>query len=271
MPTTSETITATQEWVAPSDITGDATIEVWGGGGGGGFNYYGAYAGGGGEYAVKVVTLTPSSTYHVEVGSGGSGGSGRDGTTGGDSWFDDGSYLYAHGGGAGSPSEHLGGTGGLGDNTVAGGNGGQQLSGKPSSGGGGGASGSPSGTGGSGTDGDYGGGSPLVAGSPGGIAADATGVMAGPVVIGHLLRIVPAPVMMELPRAAVVAVHPITAHILPIKVVTVPAVKSLLLTSQVDLLLRLNRKPVARSFPAVQLHRRFLPNRPRHRWSFGLS
>ncbi len=94
---TATTFTATNTWTCPSGVT-SIQVECWGGGGAGGSaNRVGAagsvqYGGGGagGAYARKVaVSVTPGTTYFINVGAGGINASGVQGTAvaGGDSWL----------------------------------------------------------------------------------------------------------------------------------------------------------------------------------------
>lgn len=122
-------------WVAPSNVT-SVRIRIYGGGGGGGGgassgngsgNGFGA---GGGEYADRIVTVTPLATYIATVGAAGVGGTGGDDTAtggnGGASDFHDLSvtYLAANGGGGGGAAvgvgvaPGVGGSGGSGTATV---------------------------------------------------------------------------------------------------------------------------------------------------------
>src|SRR5665647_16017 len=81
--------TSSGTFTVPAGVT-SVTIECWGGGGAGGGvksnGNYGGAGGAGGAYASKVITVTPGSTYTVNVGQGGNGGK-NDGPAGGDSWF----------------------------------------------------------------------------------------------------------------------------------------------------------------------------------------
>lgn len=87
--------TTSGTWTAPFGVT-EITVEVWGGGGGGaivdGGNSSSA-GGGGGAYASDVIFVTPGTTYNFTVGLGGAAG-----TNGGDTFFDDGSQVFAQGG-----------------------------------------------------------------------------------------------------------------------------------------------------------------------------
>ena len=108
--------TASGSWTAPPGVT-SATVEAWGGGGaGGGARGRPAEGGGGagGQYASRVVTVTPGNTYPVVVGAGGTGSTG-DGAAGGDSTFN-GTTVVAKGGagGVGAPNNNSAGAAGSG-------------------------------------------------------------------------------------------------------------------------------------------------------------
>lgn len=159
--TDSFTAPGSSTWTAPAGVT-SVTVEAWGGGGaGGGVTGNPAKGGGGagGQYAKKVVSVTPSTSYTVNVGAGGAGSTGN-GTAGGDSTFD--AAVVAKGGAAGASAGVAGvgsSTGGAGDVVYAGGsgsagvvtgscqNGGAGGGGAGSSGAGGSASGNTAGTG----------------------------------------------------------------------------------------------------------------------------
>lgn len=105
----------TYAWYCPSGVT-KVTIKAWGAGGGGGGittdNVIGSGGGGaGGQYATKVLDVTPGTIYSVKVGAGGAGSTGNGGN-GGDTIF--GSNLVVAKGGAGGKSYENGGTGGVG-------------------------------------------------------------------------------------------------------------------------------------------------------------
>jgi hypothetical protein len=115
--------TSSGTWTAPAGVT-EITVEVWGGGGGGALDAGndGLGGGGGGAYAREVVAVTPGTTYNFTVGLGGA-----PGADGGDTFFDDGSQVFAQGGFSGVNS--TGGNGGAatsstGTFTFSGGNGG---------------------------------------------------------------------------------------------------------------------------------------------------
>ncbi len=160
---------ASTTFTAPAGVT-SVTASAWGGGGGGGRETGRRATGGGGAggaFATAVLTVTPSSTYTVNVAGGGAGGSVADinGSQGGASWFDAVGVLYAEGGGGGTGAaldnqNGAGATGSsassIGDTVVRGGNGAQGNTGASGAGGGGagstGAGGDASvGTGGTGT------------------------------------------------------------------------------------------------------------------------
>jgi hypothetical protein len=69
-----DTITSTQAWVAPADVTNVDILLVAGGGAGGGVantvNYSGG-GGGGGGVLERSVSVTPSTSYTVTIGAGG--------------------------------------------------------------------------------------------------------------------------------------------------------------------------------------------------------
>jgi MSHA biogenesis protein MshQ len=160
-----DTFASTGTWIAPAGVT-SATVEAWGGGGaGGGATGDPAKGGGGagGQYAKKVVTISPGSSYAVTVGAGGSGSTGN-GTVGEDSTFAA-NVVVAKGGAGGTGAINgIAGTGtssgGVGDVVYAGGsgsagsvssnncnNGGAGGGGAGSGGAGGSASGNTAGTG----------------------------------------------------------------------------------------------------------------------------
>ncbi len=125
---TIETFNASTSWVCPTGIT-TVDVECWGGGGGGGNgsyvapNRFSGGSGGGGAYAKKnAMGVTPSSSYTVNIGTGGI----ANGVRGGDSWFDTSGTVRGRGGNSGSGSSL--GTGGsiansVGDVRFAGGTG----------------------------------------------------------------------------------------------------------------------------------------------------
>ncbi len=124
----SDTFSSSGNWTAPSGVT-SITVEAWGGGGaGGGATGNPAQGGGGagGQYASKVLTVTPGQSYAIVVGTGGTGGTG-DGPAGGDSSF--GATLVVAKGGAGGTGAANGvagvgtTTGGVGTTVYAGGSG----------------------------------------------------------------------------------------------------------------------------------------------------
>lgn len=83
------TFIANGNWTAPAGVT-SVTVEAWGGGGGGGAGTGNPAKGGGGaggQYARKVVAVTPGSVYAVTVGAGGVGGNNAAGGVGGNSTF----------------------------------------------------------------------------------------------------------------------------------------------------------------------------------------
>lgn len=142
----SATFTSSQNWTAPAGVT-SVTVEAWGGGGAGGgvtANQGKGGGGAGGQYARKVVTVTPGASYAVVVGAGGTGDTG-DGNTGGDSTFA-GNVVVAKGGAGGTgAASGVGGdgssAGGVGDVVHAGGSGADASGGNSGAGGGGAGSG----------------------------------------------------------------------------------------------------------------------------------
>jgi MSHA biogenesis protein MshQ len=188
---TTDTYLASGNWTAPAGVT-SVTVEAWGGGGaGGGATGNPAKGGGGagGQYASKVITVTPGNTYAIGVGAGGAGSTGN-GTAGGDSSFAT-NVVVAKGGAGGSVATVTNGTAGLGSaasgvgtTIFAGGNGsdGAGAAGTGGAGGGGagsgGAGGSASGnTAGTGT--ATGGGAGAAARTTGGACANAATVAGG--------------------------------------------------------------------------------------------
>ena len=137
------TFTSGGTWTPPAGVT-NATVELWGGGGaGGGASSSSAEGSGGagGQYAIKVVSVTPGTGYTIAIGSGGTGSTGA-GTAGGDSTFAT-TTVVAKGGAGGAANNGSAGqgstTGGVGDTVYAGGNGTNSPSNGNSGGGGGGA------------------------------------------------------------------------------------------------------------------------------------
>lgn len=117
--------TASGTWTAPSGVT-SCTVECWAGGGTGGASGLGRGGGSGGYYCKSTITVVAGNSYSVTVGN-----------AGGDSYFADGSQVYACGGlSPGFVSECTP----VGDVIYAGGSGGGG-SGKGNIGGGGGGSG----------------------------------------------------------------------------------------------------------------------------------
>jgi hypothetical protein len=148
--TITDTITTSGVWAAPSTISGNITVEVWGGGGGGGgsdeFSGSSPGGGGGGAYARKVITPSLSTIYTTTIGTGGAGGtSSINGADGGDTWFDTSSNVKAVGGKGGTSAtlddDEAGGAGGtaassVGTTKYSGGAGADGVSGSHSGGGG---------------------------------------------------------------------------------------------------------------------------------------
>lgn len=155
-------------WIAPPGVT-SVTVECWGGGGGGGGSNANPGAGGGaagGQYATKVIAVTPGNSYAYSVGAGGTVASGANGNAGGNSTFITNQVVAV--GGAGGVFDGAGATGsvtgGIGTTVRAGGNGAAGVL-AGSSGGGGGGAGS-GGTGGNASGGTFGAGGVGIA--PGG-------------------------------------------------------------------------------------------------------
>jgi len=98
-------------WQAPAGVRHvRVRLVAGGGGGGGGDSSYSGGGGGGGGYAEALLTVTPGTTYPVEVGGGGLAGTpGGSGGSGGDTSF--GGLVYAtggQGGGSANPDSHGG-------------------------------------------------------------------------------------------------------------------------------------------------------------------
>lgn len=180
---TTDTFTATGSWVCPAGVI-SATVECWGGGGAGGGATGNPSAGGGGaggQYVIKVVSVTPTTSYTVTVGAAVTGSTTAT-VNGNDSWFNTSGTVIAKGG-AGAATTTTTGTGasgstasGIGDTVNAGGNGGTAPGTGTSGGGGeggrstgtgGSASGATAGTGGDGGDGGAGLTTGNLAGNPG--------------------------------------------------------------------------------------------------------
>jgi len=148
---TQQTFTSSSSFSTPSDVS-QMVIECWGAGGSGGTrgSVTGASGGGGGgAYAIKRLTVSPSTSYNYTVGVGGAAGSGTvvaDGFDGGDTYWDAGAAVKAAGGKKGLGTQ-TGGLGGaiadcVGDSVFAGGNGSTKTTNGSPGGGGGGAAGS---------------------------------------------------------------------------------------------------------------------------------
>jgi autotransporter-associated beta strand protein len=135
------TFTSSGTWTAPAGVT-NITVELWGGGGaGGGVTTSGAEGAGGagGQYAKKVVGVTPGTGYAIVV-PGTTAGTTGNGSAGGDATFG-GTTAVAKGGaggGANNGDPGLGSTAsGVGDLVYAGGNGGADTASASGAGGGG--------------------------------------------------------------------------------------------------------------------------------------
>jgi hypothetical protein len=125
-------------WTCPDSVTLISVVCIGGGGAGG---VAGGGGGGGGALTyANNVSVTPGETYNIYVGAGGDRTSPYGGglyvdpgpnSTGGTSWFNNSSYLYANGGtgGQGTPYSYriYGGGGGAGGYAGNGGNGGNAL------------------------------------------------------------------------------------------------------------------------------------------------
>ncbi len=144
-----QTFTTTGSWVCPPGVT-TVTAQCWGGGGAGGVasgTASGAGGGAGGQYATKLCTVSPGTTYTVTVAAVAvavtTGGVVTNGT---DSWFNTAATVIAKGGPGGADATGATGaggagstTGGIGDTVFAGGSGATGVSSTQSAGGGGGA------------------------------------------------------------------------------------------------------------------------------------
>ena len=142
--TVSFTTAGTSTWNAPAGVT-SVTVEAWGGGGaGGGATANPAKGGGGagGQYARKVIAVTPGNPYTVVVGAGATGGTGN-GASGSDSTFAATAVVAKGGaGGSGAASGAAGvgsAIGGVGDVVYGGGSGSSATSAGAGGAGGGGA------------------------------------------------------------------------------------------------------------------------------------
>ncbi len=117
-------------WTAPPDVF-EVIIEAWGGGGGGAeIGPGGGGGGGGGAYARSTISVTPGTTYTINIGTGGAGDD--PGGNGGATWFDSSETLMAPGGSGGNGTS--GGAGGdesdaFGDVRYSGGGGGTGVGG----------------------------------------------------------------------------------------------------------------------------------------------
>ena len=151
---TEYTTAGTYSWTVPADVISVSVVAI-GGGGGGARDRSGGGGGGGGLVWVNNISVTPGQTYTVTVGAGGSGNLSGNGSSGGDSWFNNSSYIVATGGGGGSTvlqSESSGGTY-INNSGFSGGGGTGGFGGKNTSdwsGGGGGGAGGYTGNGGNG-------------------------------------------------------------------------------------------------------------------------
>lgn len=119
-------------------------VQCWGaaGGGGGTDATSGGSGGGGGAFSSSTISVTPGTTYPLQVGTGGAGGVSAIGGSGTDTWFKDTATVLAKAGTGGGFSGGAVGTGGnsslgVGTNTQSGGNGSVGSSGAGGAGGGG--------------------------------------------------------------------------------------------------------------------------------------
>ncbi len=164
----SSVFTSDGSWTAT--FTGKLSVTAIGGGGGGSNALNAARSGaggGGGEYAIAQVDVIAGVNYPYTVGGGGSG-------AGGDSTWDGGSQVYAHGGSAASgATAGTPGTGGTGTTVHDGGVGGAATTGANKGGGGGGAPGDGAGSGGVGSAGSG------ATGGAGGSSSTGTGGVGG--------------------------------------------------------------------------------------------
>ena len=89
------------QWTAPAGVT-SVNIVAIGGGGGGASLYNGSGGGGGALTYANNVSVTPGTAYTIAVGAGGA----KD-NSGGTTWFNTSSYLYAGGGARGYPNNSI--------------------------------------------------------------------------------------------------------------------------------------------------------------------
>lgn len=144
--TTTQTTAGSYNFTVPAGVT-KLRVNLWGGGGAGGgvsATTGGGGGGAGGQFATKLVTVTPGSSIPYVVAATKSGTSGSNGSAGNDSTFN--STTVVAKGGAGGLSKNNGGTGGVGattngvgDTVYAGGSGGASSGTSYSGAGGGGA------------------------------------------------------------------------------------------------------------------------------------
>ncbi|MEI7903050.1 MAG: glycine-rich domain-containing protein, partial [bacterium] len=116
--TTTVPFTGSSSWTVPSGVNW-ITVECWGGGGAGGGiglagNTTGSGGGGaGGQYAKKVLAVTPGTTYTVTVGASVTGTKGA-GSAGADTTFATTTVVAKGGAGGGTATGGGSGTGGVG-------------------------------------------------------------------------------------------------------------------------------------------------------------
>jgi Concanavalin A-like lectin/glucanases superfamily/IPT/TIG domain len=125
---TTDSFNGSGNWTAPAGVT-SVTVEAWGGGGaGGGATSNPAKGGGGagGQYARKLITVVPGTSYVITVGAGGAGSAGSGGA-GGDSIFSSNVVIAKGGAGGSAATSGIAGVGsaagGVGDVVFAGGSG----------------------------------------------------------------------------------------------------------------------------------------------------
>jgi len=109
LPQLAITYTASGTFTPPAGVT-SVIVECWGGGGRGGSRTSsgGGGGGGGGAYSRSTVTVVPSTSYTVTVGTGSTSA-----LAGGDSWFGVTTTILAKGGSSSANNSSTGGAGGL--------------------------------------------------------------------------------------------------------------------------------------------------------------
>ena len=133
------TTAGSYNWTCPAGVTSVCAIAIGGGGGYGSVSQGGAGGGGGGLGWKNNISVTPGTTYTIDVGDSTSNPTGN----GGDSGMRNGGSYYVKGGGGNAGSGASGGSGGnyIGDGGGNGGRGGHGLNSPRQYGGGGGAGG----------------------------------------------------------------------------------------------------------------------------------